>query len=295
MAEADARVLTLPLKACEAAGAENARAIPVAAAWHGLRTAARILDDVEDGHHRAMDGAPHPAAYLINLATGCIAVANLALNHAASKLTPAQRLALLWRFNQTMAVMAGAQHLDLAESGVATADSYWRHVREKSGAFLGLAVQGGALCAMDDEKALARYYEFGYNVGVALQLVNDFNGFFTEEPLSDLALGKRTLPIFFIEEQAPSSVSGSIRVLLARAHHDSDARARIRRIARRWGADVYMVAEILRHHAQARRSLRPSDDPHHVLRRWSNEILKMHRSSLAHQIVLRSTLPLPSS
>lgn len=261
ISESHHEVVVLPLIACQAAGGSPEQAVPVAAAWRALHIAARLLDDAEDGDIRHWAQDEQASARIINLGTGFIGIANLALAQADKTLSAEQRLTLSQRFNQTMMVMAGGQHLDLLPEGVTGLEAYWRHIQGKSGAFFGLAVQGGALCAITDKEALDRYYEFGYNLGVMLQLINDLNGFFAEGPHDDLASGKRTAPIFFIEDFAPAPVQSALQALLLQAPHDLNARQRIRKIAKEQGADAYILAETARRRAQARHSLLPADDP----------------------------------
>ncbi len=274
-AETHREVIVLPIVACQAAGGSPGRAVPVAAAWRALHIAARLLDDAEDGEIQHWTEDERASARIINLGAGFIGIANLALAQADTDLSTAQRLMLSQRFNQTMMVMAGGQHLDLLPEGVIDMGSYWRHVRGKTGAFFGLAIESGALCAITDQEALDRYYEFGYNLGVMLQLIDDLNDFFTEGPHDDLAAGKHTLPILFVEEFAPASVQSTVQTLLPQALHDPAARRRIRQIVREQGADVYILAEIARLRTLARYSLLPTDDPDGALSALLQKFVKL--------------------
>ena len=274
-------ILGLIEDSCQAAGGSATLAVPVAAAWRALHIAARLLDDAEDGDSAHWQEGAQASARLINLGTGFISIANLALVQWENDLTSAQRLAQSRRFSQIVLFMAGGQHLDLLPEGVETIDAYWQHTRGKSGAFFGLATEAGAGCVITDAETLARYYKFGYNLGVALQLVNDLNGFFQEDGHSDLASGKRTLPFFFVTEFAPASVQIAVKTLLGEAPRSSDARRRLRVIAREHGADAYMLAEIARHVGLARHSLHPEDDPNGHLAAYLQRWLKVPDDYLA--------------
>ncbi len=265
LSEGKSEILGLPILACRAAGGEPRQAVPVAAAWTALRVAARLLDDVEDE-----DVAPDrygvcPPPCVVNLATGFIGIANLLLADPDLALPSPQRQALLQGFNQMMVRMAEAQHLDLLPGGIQTLDAYWRHIEGKSGVFFGTGVRAGAVAGTQDAQALERYFEFGYNLGVALQLVNDFQGFFVEGVRSDLAAGKRTAPFFFIEDLAPASVREQMQELFAQAPLHQEAREHLRQLAVAQGAAAYMLAEIARYRYRAIQSLRPEDDPDRVL------------------------------
>ncbi|HID34016.1 MAG TPA: hypothetical protein EYP25_05490 [Anaerolineae bacterium] len=259
--------------ACAAAGGSPRSATPIAAAWRSFHIAARLLDDVEDNDVIHWQQGNNAAARTINLGTGFISLANLALLQTENGFSAEQYLNLSRRFHQIMLVMAEGQHLDLLPRGVRTLETYWLHIQNKSGAFFGLAVEAGAHCGgAASQETLARDDKFGYNLGVALQLINDLNGFFQENAHSDLASGKRTLPFFFITEFAPPSVRRNFQSLWRQAAYSQDARRQIRQIARDHGADAYMLAEITRLHVMAHHSLKANDDPEgHLigyLQRW---------------------------
>ncbi|HZB96075.1 MAG TPA: hypothetical protein VE268_08950, partial [Herpetosiphonaceae bacterium] len=78
-------ITLLPLLTCRAAGTAMEPALPVAAAWRALLIAAKLLDDVEDGDVTRMSADTTNPPQVINLATGFLAIAGLAL----SQLPPA--------------------------------------------------------------------------------------------------------------------------------------------------------------------------------------------------------------
>src|SRR5215471_4632243 len=96
----------LPLLACQACGGEMASAVPVAAAWRALQIAAKLLDDAEDGDVTRMATVPSDFARVINLATGFIAIAGLALDRLPTELSRV----LHSDFNATILHTAGGQH-----------------------------------------------------------------------------------------------------------------------------------------------------------------------------------------
>ncbi len=268
--------------ACVAAGGSAGSVTPIAAAWRSLHIAARLLDDAEDDDVTYWQKGNNAAARTINLGTGFISLANLALLRAENSFSTGQYLNLSRRFNQIILVMAEGQHLDLLPRGIDALETYWLHIQNKSGAFFGLAVEAGAHCGAAPQETLARYYKFGYNLGVALQLINDLNGFFQENAHSDLASGKRTLPFFFITEFAPPSVRKDFRSLWRQAAHSQDARRQIRQIARDHGADAYIVAEIARLQVIAHYSLQAKDDPEGLLSGYLQRWLTIPDDFLAH-------------
>ncbi len=256
----------LPLLACQAAGGDPQRAIPAAAAWRALHIAAHILDDVEDGDTADWEARALTPAHAINLATGFIAAAGLCLSGANYAPT------LFQAFNRVILQMAGGQHLDL--NGVSGMDAYFACVQAKSGTFFALGTLSGAICASRTSNVAERYYEFGYNLGVIVQLFNDLVGFYTEGERCDLAEDRPTLPALFVEENAPPQVVATLRRFLPDAVHSQTARQRIRDIAREQGCDAYILAEITRHQALASESLLPGDDPRGLLEAYLEEFLQ---------------------
>jgi geranylgeranyl pyrophosphate synthase len=277
-------ILCLPAIACEAAGGNPSKAVPIAVAWAALRVAARLLDDAEDEDVSSESYGQCTEPCVINLATGFIGIANLILVDPGDGFPPEQKLALIRNFNQMMVDMAGAQHLDLLPSGIHHLDDYWRHIQGKSGVFFGMGVQCGAMSATLEERTLERYYQFGYNLGIALQLANDFKGFFFDGPHSDLITGKRTAPFFFIEDLAPASIKEQSRMLLQHAPDHPEDRERLRQIALEQGAASYMRAEIARYRHRAVQALSPMDDPEYILIEYLDHSVPLQNNYLAHSV-----------
>jgi geranylgeranyl pyrophosphate synthase len=122
----------LPLLACQAAGGSPKRAIPVAAAWRALHIAAKLLDDVEDG---ALTLLPLDPASVLNVATGFIALANLALARLARDYDEVDKS--LWYSLQiegrkTILRMAGGQDADLSHAAL-DLEHYFQIMADKSG------------------------------------------------------------------------------------------------------------------------------------------------------------------
>ena len=272
--------IILPLLACQAAGGDPLCAIPAAAAWRALHIAAHLLDDVEDGDTAAWEARALTPARIINLATGFIAAAGLCLVGTQHRLPERHQRTLLQAFNGVILQMAGGQHLDLGTAGIPSLEAYFDCIQAKSGTFFALGTLSGAVSAASAPGVAERYYKFGYNLGIIVQLLNDLVGFYTEEERCDLADGKRTLPILFVEENAPPQVRAALRLLLPEAPHSQAARQQIRDIVREQGGDAYVFAEITRHQALASESLLPEDDPGGLLEAYLDKFLHKKLSRL---------------
>jgi len=281
--ESNLAAIILPLLACQAAGAEPILATP-AAAWRALHLAAHILDDVEDGDTSFWGNGESTSSQLINIATGFIAVANLSLMRASAFISLAQQRTLLQSFNRITMQMAGGQYIDILPTKIHDMSAYFHYIGDKSGTFFALAIFSGAVCAAVDDNTSNRYYKFGYNLGIIVQLLNDLVGFYTEDGHCDLVTGKYTLPVLFVEETAPESIQSTLQAILPKALHTQEARQQVRAIVKEQGGDAYMFAEITRYHALAINCLSPNDDPHSLLKNHL-EMFLHKRLSLFYQLI----------
>ena len=252
----------LPLLTCQAAGGDPRQALPVAAAWRSLHIAAELLDDVEDGDVARISTAPTDPPRVINLATGFITAAGLALARLA-----ADGDARLWHtlyhdFSRTVLQMAGGQHADLGRRSILDLDGYRQIIAAKSGSFFALAARAGARCATHDAAQIARYDRFGYNVGILIQIADDLDGFRRPAGEGDLAAGRRTLPVLYALAVASPPEQARLERLLVRAPADVGAEEEARQFIAALGGVAYLLAEIARYRRRALAVLEPgSEDP----------------------------------
>jgi geranylgeranyl diphosphate synthase type I len=233
--------LLLPILCSEAEGGDENQATMVAAAWFLLYLAAKVLDDIEDGDFHRAPWSTIGAPQAINAATGLIFASQLALTHlpkmgARRELT----LLLIEDFNCTTLRMCSGQHADLTEEDGFTLERYFQIAGAKSGEFFSLACRAGALLGTDE---VAPYSDFGYNLGVLIQICDDFEGIWNPKGRSDLAAGKRTLPILYALTVAPQSIKERLEQLLVKAIREGEAEEEARRIITELGAPHYLLIE----------------------------------------------------
>lgn len=185
----------LPVLVCKANEGDTRKAIPITAAWQLLRRAAKLFDDVEDGdiHSRAAEA--------INAATGLLFVANLILGRLQTQgestcSSPSQA------FSRAIVRACVGQHADLVISGQAdsiqTDPETWLEIAgAKSGELLAWATWAGAWVAGVDEEMQTCYYQYGYHLGVLLQVADDFNGVWHFNEESDLSAGQLNLALCY--------------------------------------------------------------------------------------------------
>jgi geranylgeranyl pyrophosphate synthase len=177
----ETRLDLLPLLACQALGGQPRQAIPLLAAWRLLRLSAKLLDDVADG-----ESASTPAE-AIDLATGLLFLAPLALEELLKRGVPASRIARLRVGMHAAGLRACAgQFGELASPDELDPEGWLEIASAKSGVSFAWAGWAGALVAGDDKGTLARFYEFGLHLGILLQVADDFNGIWGSAGANDL-------------------------------------------------------------------------------------------------------------
>lgn len=90
-----------------------------------------------------------------------------------------------------------------------TMDNYWDRIRDKTASLFTTASEGGAILSGAPEDVVQALRSYGYNLGMAFQIVDDildFQG--TQEEMgkpvgSDLLQGTLTLPAIFLLERYP--------------------------------------------------------------------------------------------
>lgn len=234
-------------------------AIPAAAAWRAYHIAAKWLDDLEDGdypptaHTLTLPNEENPHtefAQALNLSTGFIALSGLSLAHLPARIS----LDLQPRFNETMLVMAGGQHLDLSNNPELGLDGYFRLMKAKSGAFFALAARAGALCAGANEAAIAQFEQLGYTVGILVQLIDDIKDWSkVDQSLGDLSRGRFTLPAYYGLSVASPGEKARLQGWLAGAKLSSEAETQAHNLIEKLGMSLYIAAEIEYYRSQALR------------------------------------------
>jgi geranylgeranyl diphosphate synthase type I len=202
----------LTLLSCEACGGDWQQALPAAAAIELLHNFSLIHDDIED-RDELRRGRPTlwklwGEAQAINAGDAMFALAHLALLRAPAE--PARLLRAMRVFEQMCVQLTIGQHLDLsfeARNDV-TAEEYLRMIEGKTAALTAAACEIGALLGGGDEATVRALAGFGRWLGIAFQLQDDVLGIWGDPALtgkqdSDLANGKKTLPVLYAAERDP--------------------------------------------------------------------------------------------
>ncbi|UCG10035.1 MAG: polyprenyl synthetase family protein [Dehalococcoidia bacterium] len=122
-----------------------------------------------------------------------------------------QNLRVVRLFSQTLAIISTGE-LEQTFTAFNTDQSwqdYLKRISHKTASLFSLATESGAILSQAPEKSIEILKDYGYNLGIAFQIVDDILDFIgTEEELgkpvgSDLSQGTLTLPAILLLEQYP--------------------------------------------------------------------------------------------
>jgi len=184
------------------------RLVPLGAAIELLHTASLVHDDVVDGA-QSRRGRPTTNAVFDNAIT--VLLGDYMFANAAEMVTRTGSLPVTRLFAQALMKMtSGELDQDAAafDVGKDIQNYLWR-IGGKTAALFANATEGGAMLAGCSEAEVEALRAYGYNVGMAFQIVDDILDFTGDEaemgkPVgSDLIEGTITLPALLLLERHP--------------------------------------------------------------------------------------------
>lgn len=196
-----------PALACQGAGGDPLRAIPLAAAWLLNILAGRIFDDRQDGEGEQQPWMQAGTAEAASIGLFALGAANAALSHLQVE---RQTLSdIFCAFGNILALSAKTQTARLDLQSV-TVERYFAHIAAKTGVVFATAAWAGARTAESGaaDSAIDALYDFGMNLGMAIQIADDC----ADLKASDLRRRHFTLPVVYVLSQhnhprCPSLVS----------------------------------------------------------------------------------------
>ena len=184
------------------------RLVPLGAAIELLHTASLVHDDVVDGAE-SRRGRPTANAVFDNALT--VLLGDFMFANAAELVTRTGSLPVTRLFALALMKMTnGELDQDAAAFDVGRdVQQYLWRIGGKTAALFGHATQGGALLAGCSEGQVEALRSYGYNLGMAFQIVDDILDFTGDEAEmgkpagGDLLEGTITLPALFYLDAAP--------------------------------------------------------------------------------------------
>jgi geranylgeranyl pyrophosphate synthase len=182
-------------------GARADRVETLGAAIELLHTATLVHDDLIDGALlrrgiATLNAQWSPAATVL---TGDYIFARAANLAAETNSIPVMRL-----FSQTLATIVNGELTQLfASRGIASRENYFQRIYAKTASMFELATAAAAMLSPGDSAVVEEMRGFGYDIGMAFQIVDDVLDFTAEQATlgkpvaSDLRQGLITLPALF--------------------------------------------------------------------------------------------------
>lgn len=198
---------TLGLLVGNMLGAPEEKLITLGASVELLHTATLVHDDLIDGAllRRGMptlNARWSPAATVL---TGDFLFARAAKLAAETDYLPLMKL-----FAETLATIVNGELSQMFSArGLIARDQYYQRIYAKTASLFEMAALAAAMVATEDEDIRLAMKAFGYEVGMAFQIVDDILDFTGEEsavgkPIgSDLLNGLVTLPAIYYAEAYP--------------------------------------------------------------------------------------------
>jgi heptaprenyl diphosphate synthase/octaprenyl-diphosphate synthase len=184
------------------------RLVPLAASVELLHTATLVHDDVIDNADTRR-GRPTVNSAFQNSTT--VMLGDYLFAHAADQAVRTESLRVVQLFSGTLMIMAkGEIRQDMAAyDSRQTIRDYLARIGGKTASLFSTACEGGAIVTDQPETQIKAMRDYGYNFGMAFQVVDDILDFVGDEeemgkPVgSDLMQGTLTLPSFLLMERSP--------------------------------------------------------------------------------------------
>lgn len=197
----------LVLLANHACNGDWHHALPAAAAVELVHNFSLIHDDIEDHSHtrrgRETIWVKWGEAQAINAGDAMLTIAQIALMRSSGFLDDGIVTRALNILQNACLKLTRGQYLDIAfeDKDDLPMEYYWQMIEGKTGSLLAACLGLGSLTAKADELTINEMVHFGYKIGAAFQVQDDWLGIWGEDhnvgksTISDLVTRKKTYPI----------------------------------------------------------------------------------------------------
>lgn len=206
-------------------GADLDRLIDLAAAIELLHTATLVHDDLIDGA-MLRRGIPTLNSKWTPAAT--VLTGDFIFARAAKLAAETNSLEVMQLFAETLAIIVNGEITQMLDKrGVADREEYYTRINAKTASLFETATTSAALLSHSDKNIVNILRRFGYEIGMAFQIVDDVLDFTGEQSTvgkpvaSDLRQGLITLPTIYYLESHPGDPD--VQILLE-GNHFNEAR-----------------------------------------------------------------------
>lgn len=198
---------TLTLLTGHMLGADEERLVTLAAAFEVLHTATLVHDDLIDGS-LLRRGIPTLNSRWSPGAT--VLTGDFLFARSAKLASETESVPVIGLFAQTLGIIVNGEITQLF-SGRCQADreEYYRRIYAKTASMFEICTSCAALLSPVDAKTVETMRQYGYNIGMAFQIIDDVFDFTGDQSMlgkpvgSDLRQGLITLPTLFFLETYP--------------------------------------------------------------------------------------------
>ena len=200
--------------------------VPTAASIELLHTASLVHDDVID-EAPTRRGRDTANSLFGNKAS--VMLGDFMFGHAAHLVASTGSTRLVSLFARTiMQIVTGELQQDLSAYDYSQGlRDYFARIGGKTASLIGAAAESGALISGAAEAEIAALREYGFNLGMAFQIVDDILDFSGNEALlgkpvgGDLLSGTLTLPTLLLMERQPGRENAVYRFFHGRRNRDA--------------------------------------------------------------------------
>ena len=256
-------LLLLSARMCGYDGGE--RDVDLAVVAEFMHAATLIHDDIIDNAQKRRGRPSAPARWGPHVS---VLAGDFLYSHSIQRLVCDGDFQVLKAFADATVAMTEGEILELRwhRNPDVLHQDYLTIITCKTAALFSAACRSGALIAGVDEARVEALTEFGLNLGIGFQLVDDALDFAASEEMlgkpvgNDLVEGKVTYPLIYVLHQDHSPERDHIRRLLSNGQlHEADVE-RIRRYVTEGGGVLASVEEARRYLRKARQQLVPFPD-----------------------------------
>jgi geranylgeranyl pyrophosphate synthase len=196
--------------------------VPLAAAIELLHTATLVHDDL-------IDNAPTRRGvrtlHSLTSKAATVLVGDYVFAHAAALCTETQNVRVMRVFGETLMTIVDGELKQLFTAGFwrQSREDYYAKIARKTASLIRTASETGAILSGAPEEQIQSLRGYGYNLGMAFQIVDDVLDFVGDEAVmgkvvgSDLRQGMATLPVIELLVEDPDNPA------LRRVFDDADS------------------------------------------------------------------------
>ena len=182
--------------------------LPMATAVELMHTATLVHDDAID---KSIVRRGKPTIYKVWGEETAVLLGDYLFAKAGVSVADTQNPRVIKLFSQTLATISSGELYQLlgAFKLEQTREQYFQRISGKTASLFSLSTESGAILSEAPGKSVKALKEFGFNLGIAFQVVDDILDFISSEEMlgkptgSDITQGTVTLPAMLLTEHYP--------------------------------------------------------------------------------------------